>query len=250
MIVKIPNITTQFNESRTSQFEVFEIRKNGLAFFVIHIDSHKKTSFLRDFEGLNEVNNLQIQDYESRFHNFLTLFHNSVSKRWLAQKDLKWNLKWNHSVHSKANSNVIIALFSTFGGLILLFLIWLYYEHRKSANITENCRRLGKSLPGRSVIWIYLTRFVIGVFRSVFFMVRILLVSVRIFHPHFPDGSVLYFQKIRTGPNLKSIISKKIRTEPINPDQLIYPDSVRTTMSRFVETGINGPRPVCWRVGT
>ena len=63
------------------------------------------------------------------------------------RKDLKWNLKWNHSVHSKANSNVIIALFSTFGGLILLFLIWLYYEHRKSANITENCRRLGKSLP-------------------------------------------------------------------------------------------------------
>ena len=67
-------------------------------------------------------------------------------KRLLAQRDLKWNLKWNHSVHSKANSNVIIALFSTFGGLILLFLIWLYYEHRKSANITENCRRLGKSL--------------------------------------------------------------------------------------------------------
>ena len=68
-------------------------------------------------------------------------------KRWLAQRDLKWNLKWNHSVHSKANSNVIIALFSTFGGLIVLFLIWLYYEHRKSANITENCRRLGKILP-------------------------------------------------------------------------------------------------------
>ena len=68
-------------------------------------------------------------------------------KRLLAQRDLKWNLKWNHSIHSKANSNVIIALFSTFGGLILLFLIWLYYEHRKSANITENCRRLGKSLP-------------------------------------------------------------------------------------------------------
>ena len=67
-------------------------------------------------------------------------------KRLLAQRDLKWNLKWNHSIHSKANSNVIIALFSTFGGLILLFLIWLYYEHRKSANITENCRRLGKSL--------------------------------------------------------------------------------------------------------
>ena len=71
-------------------------------------------------------------------------------KRWLAQRDLKWNLKWNHSVHSKANSNVIIALFSTFGGLIVLFLIWLYYEHRKSANITENCRRLGKTLPNGS----------------------------------------------------------------------------------------------------
>ena len=69
---------------------------------------------------------------------------NNSWKRWLAQRDLKWNLKWNHSSHSKANSNVIIALFSTFGGLILLFLIWLYYEHRKSANITENCRRLGK----------------------------------------------------------------------------------------------------------
>ena len=62
------------------------------------------------------------------------------------------NLKWNHSVHSKANSNVIIALFSTFGGLILLLFIWLYYEHRKSANITENCRRLGLYLgfPGRT----------------------------------------------------------------------------------------------------
>ena len=51
MIVKIPNITTQFSESRTSQFEVFEIRKNGLAFFVIHIDSHKKTSFFKRFWG-------------------------------------------------------------------------------------------------------------------------------------------------------------------------------------------------------
>ena len=69
---------------------------------------------------------------------------NNLWKRWLAQRDLKWNNKWNHPNHSKANSNVIIALFSTFGGLILLFLIWLYYEHRKSANITENCRRLGK----------------------------------------------------------------------------------------------------------
>ena len=73
MIVKIPNITTQFRESRTSQREFFEIRKNVLAFFVIHIDSHqKKSSFVGDFKGLNEVNSLQIQDCESRFHNFLT----------------------------------------------------------------------------------------------------------------------------------------------------------------------------------
>ena len=140
-----------------------------------------------------------------------------MSKRWLAQKDLKWNLKWNHSVHSKANSNVIIALFSTFGGLILLFLIWLYYEHRKSANITENCRRLGKNLPDRFVIWILGPDLSDSVcdrsFPVRFFIVRILLVSVRIFDPHFPDGSVLHVQKIRTGPNFKSIMSEKIRTE-------------------------------------